>query len=384
MKRILIFNDSMTYGGTETMLLNVLKRLSGKDCEVTLLLPYPSGKDILLNEVPDNVAVEYIYPQPLSRKRKIVYENLMNFFPRYHNRKVGLDLSPYDLIVSFKDSIFSIIFSREPQRKILWIHNLPTRYKYGINSLKEYIPVKLLKTRINRLIRSYRKYNDVICVSNACKERYTDIFNYGRTYDQQLTVLYNALDMNRVGEKASGQAKLKLSSPVFISVTRFSIEKGVDRIVEASNRLKSEGYDFRVVIVGDGELTQEIRNKIEKQSLNEVITLTGYMPNPYPEIKESDWLICSSHKESFSLVLIESIFLRTPVITTDCGGPTEIVDNGKYGILIPNSTEGVYEGMKKSLDNPELSQEFQSKAAECLERFDYNKWLLSVDEIFGV
>lgn len=364
------------------MLLNVLKRLSGKDCEITLLLPYPSDKDILLNEVPANVNIKYIYPQPLSRKQKIIYENLMNFFPRYHNKKVGLDLSPYDQIVSFKDSIFSIIFSKEPQQKILWIHNLPTRYKYGINNLKEYIPVKLLKTRINRLIRSYRKYDEVICVSNACKDRYTEVFNYGKTYDQKLTVLYNALDMERVGEKGNEKVELKLSPPVFISVTRFSIEKGVDRIVEASVRLKSEGYDFRVVIVGDGDLLENIKQRIAEQSLEDVITLTGYMPNPYPEIKESDWLICSSHKESFSLVLIESIFLGTPVITTDCGGPTEIVDKGKYGLLVSNNADGVYEGMKKALDNPELSQEYKSGAEECLKRFDYEKWLLSVDKIF--
>lgn len=382
MKRILFFNDTLQYGGTEIMLINILKYISDKNYKLTLLLPYPNPKDTLLKDIPNNISIEYIYTKRPNRWRKILLENLMSFFPSIHNKLTGLDLNKYDLIISFKDSIYSILFSRSKIRNILWIHNLPTKNTYGINNLKEYIPVKLLQKRINRLINSYKKFSEVICVSHICKQKYIEVYNNGKLPSQKIYVLHNAIDKEKISKLSDQLIDIEdLSVTTFIMATRFSVEKRVDRVITAAAQLKEKGYKFNILILGDGEFRNQIETLISKHSLGDVVSILGYVENPYPYIKKSDWLISSSEKESFSLVLLESIFLGTPVITTDCGGPTEITENGKYGLLTPNSTEGIYWGMEQVLKSPEIADNYTTKAQECLIRFDYNKWLQSVLQI---
>lgn len=381
MKNILIFNDTLKYGGTETLLVDILNHLSHRNCGVTLLLPFPTENNTLLKEVSPKIEIKYIYTERPSRLKKIIYENLMAFTPRLHNKLAGLDLNKYDLIVSFKDSVYTILFSRSKKYKILWIHNLPTIDKYQVKSLKEYIPVKLLKKRIYRLIASFRNFDEIICVSNTTKQRYIDVFNNSTPPQQHIQVLYNAIDENRTLELSLKENPLIVNHPSFVMITRFSAEKRVDRVITAADRLKKEGYKFHIYIVGDGVLRNKIENQISTLDLNDEIELLGYMENPYPFLKLNDWLVSSSERESFSLVILESIFLGVPVITTNCGGPTEITENGKYGILTENSTDGVYKGIKMALDNPAISETYTSKAEECLRRFNYNEWLSSVEKI---
>lgn len=101
-------------------------------------------------------------------------------------------------------------------------------------------------------------------------------------------------------------------------------------------------------------------------------------------MKNADWFLCPSSRESFALTLLESITLGTPVITTRCGGPEDVVGHGKYGILTENSKEGVYLAMKKVLDDPSLKAHYIAEHQECLSRFDYGRWLEEVESILGL
>ncbi|MDR1809384.1 MAG: glycosyltransferase [Prevotella sp.] len=378
MKHILIFNDSMQFGGTEVLLVNILKHLtdSGSPCKITLLLPAPNDADLLLDEVPDSVEVKYIYRQKLPRFKKVFYENLMSFFPSLFLKMVHLDLNKYDLLLCFKDGLYSVIFPHCQRPTILWVHNLPVKRDFHVASLKEYIPVQMQRARVYRFLRSFLSYSQVVFVSHATMHNYIKLYYNGKQKKQDLRVIYNAIDFSRIGKLSMEPLQWDMEPhPVFVMAVRFSIEKGIDRVVTAAKRLKDEGYKFKVVIMGDGPFFEDIKGQIEKYALADEISLKGYVANPYPCIKAADWLICSSEKESFSLVVVESICLGTPVIATDCGGPTEISDNGKYALLTENSSEGIYTGMKKALDNPALANNYTSLADECLRRFNYDKWL---------
>lgn len=384
MKEVLILNDTLKYGGTETLLVDIVNYLSEKDYKITLLLPFPTENNILLKDVSDKVSIDYIYSERPTRLKKILLENIMSFFPKTHNKIVNLDLRKYDLLISFKDNIYSILLSKYKQKRILWIHNLPFIDKYKIKTLKEYLPIKLLKKRTYRLIHSFQKFDKVICVSEACKQRYIDVFNNGKANMQDIEVLYNAIDSKRILNLSDADSSIQpLFHPSFVMITRFSVEKRIDRVINAAYRLKNEGYKFSISIVGDGILKNKVLNQIEELALNDTIKLLGYIANPYPFLKLNDWLISCSERESFSLVLLESILLGVPVITTDCGGPTEITANGEYGLLTENNTDGIYRGMKDVLDTPSISETFTSKSEECLSRFDYSRWLISVEKVFS-
>lgn len=383
-KRILIFNDCFYMGGTEILLVNLLNHLVKKECEVTLLLPNPSEKNTLLSRVSPKVPVKYIYSKELTGLKKLYYKNILIFFPLVYARLIGYKETDYDEIVCFKDCFYSILFSKSRLPKYIWIQNHPFKRDYTSNNLKEWLSYSLNRFQIKRMNRSFDKYDEVICVSDSSKKSYIELYHGGNA-QREISVLYNALDLSSIVERAEESVELKRSKGInFIVVIRLSYEKTVDRIILASDRLKSEGYDFNCLILGDGDEFGKLQDLITEYKLSDKIQMLGRVSNPFPYMKQSDWFVCPSSRESFALTLLESTALGTPVITTECGGPEDVIERGKYGILTENSAEGVYLGMKKVLDDPSLLPYFVSKTEECMKRFVYKNWLNEVDRILGI
>lgn len=385
MKRILFFNDGLKMGGTEILLVNLLNHLVKQECEITLYLPELSESNVLLEKLSPQVSIKYFYPQKVSYFKKKLEENLMIFFPHFFAKLKGLDETNYDEVVCFKETFYTRIFSSMKIPKILWIHNIIHKPKYEIRSFKERVVVWLNKKHIRRVQSSYKEFDKVICVSDASREAYLSVLYNGLSPENNVQVLYNAIDLARVIEKSKEPiADLSQATTNFILITRLSADKRIDRLINASSRLKKEGYDFHVLVIGEGIDSTEVKNELMKFNLEDTICLKGRIDNPYPYILQSKWSLCVSERESFSLTLLESMALKTPVITTDCGGPRDIVDRGKYGILVPNNTEGVYEGMKSVLDNPSLSLQYSQHLDKAVARFDYDGWLSSVDGLLGL
>ena len=116
-----------------------------------------------------------------------------------------------------------------------------------------------------------------------------------------------------------------------------------------------------------------MKNFAEELKLNNV-KFMGQQANPYKYIKNADMYVCTSFSEGFSMVMMETIILATPMLTTNVSGASEMLDSGKYGLIVENSEEGLYQGMKHILDDPELYHHYQKMAQE---RKDY----LSEDRI---
>lgn len=383
-KRILIFNDCFYMGGTEILLVNLLNHLVEKECNITLLLPNPSEKNTLLDRVSSKVSVKYIFPKELTGLKKILYKNILIFYPRLYTRLVGFKENDYDEVVCFKDGFYSILFSKLKLPKYLWIQNHPFERDYTSHNFKEWLSYTLNRFQINRMNRSFDKYDEVICVSDSSKRSYIKLYHGGQE-KKDIKVLYNALDLSSIAQRAKEPIDLSLSEGVdFITVIRLSYEKTVDRIILAADRLRAEGYNFSCLILGDGDEFEKLQDLISEYKLNDRIEMLGRVSNPFPYMKQYDWFLCPSSRESFALTLLESTALGTPVITTECGGPEDVIERGKYGILTENSSEGVYLGMKKVLDDSSLLPYFVSKTEECLKRFDYKKWLNEVDSLLGV
>lgn len=384
MRNILIFNDTTNIGGAEILLIDILKHLQDKACRLTLLLPFPTEDTTLIDSIPSNVIVRYLYKKRLNPFQRQITINSMVFTPRLYARFVGIKAKGYDQVVCFKDSFYSIVFSRLRLPKVMWVHTQPYERDFKYNNWKEFLSTRINRLQLNRLYKSFRFYDKVFCVSEMCKSEFIRIAEKGYAREN-IELMYNALDLSGIAKKANEDSGIeKLDTPTFVVVHRFSPEKRIDRMVTIAKRLLAEGYQFRIFILGKGEEFENIKKMVEENQLQSTIHILGHLANPYPLIKQSDWLVCCSSRDSFSLVLLEAISLRTPIITTDCGGPVDVIAHGKYGILTENNTEGLYQGMKKVLDDPTQLAHYLSKTDECLERFDYSKWLAKIDKIFGV
>lgn len=386
-KRILIFNDCFYMGGTEILLVNLLNHLVEKDnCEITLMLPNPSDKNILLERVSPKVPLKYIFLREQKGIKRWFYKNILIFYPRVFSILIGFDQNLYDEIICFKDGFYSIFFSRLKLPKYLWVQNQPYRRDYKSKSVKEWLSFKLNRIQIDRMTKSFDMFDRVFCVSDSCKKDYIDIYHKGKA-SRDIEVLYDALDLSDIVQKAEENIEIAPKNADilrFVVVIRLSHEKTVDRVILATDRLLKEGYKFEVQILGDGSEYDKLRAMITEYSLDDSIKMYGRVKNPYPYMKQADWFLCPSSRESFALTLVEAITLGTPVITTACGGPEDVIDKGKYGVFTENSENGVYSGMRKVLDDPSLRSYYSSLSTENLKRFDYYEWLKSIDNILGI
>ena len=95
-----------------------------------------------------------------------------------------------------------------------------------------------------------------------------------------------------------------------------------------------------------------------------------------PEIAGADWYVCSSLDEAYPLTVGEALVLGTPVLGTDCTGIREWLEESRYGILLDNSVDGIYEGMKRVLHMvPEEYSRWKQAAAEKAEQISFRAQL---------
>ena len=185
----------------------------------------------------------------------------------------------------------------------------------------------------------------------------------------------------KIIEKSKEDSPLKKEKFTVITVGRLITDKRQDRLLTATKRLVEEGYDFNVWIVGGGVSENELKKYCDDNNLSNV-TFTGMQSNPYSYMKEADLFVLTSYREGFALVIPEAMACGLPVLSTACTGPTEILKNGEYGILVDNSSEGVYEGIKSVLDNPEVLAPLIRKSEERYKDFDEEKIIGEIIDLF--
>jgi len=151
------------------------------------------------------------------------------------------------------------------------------------------------------------------------------------------------------------------SVPTFISVGTVFPQKGFDRLLKVHKKLLEEGFQHNVLIVGDGYDFENIKKLKSELGLDKTAVMLGFTDNPYPYFKNADFYILSSRYEGFPTVLFEAITLKKNIISTEVSGSAEMLNNGELGLLVENSEEGIYSGMKQALSHPESFEKYSEK-----------------------
>ena len=236
-------------------------------------------------------------------------------------------------------------------RKVCWVHM--DVVERG-SRLKEFLQADTARP-------IYEKFDTIACVSAQCLDKFRQKFG---DYPDMRTV-HNPLPDEEIRKKATGYTVERTAAVEFSTVGRLAVEKGFDRLIEASRRLRDEGHMFRVHIVGDGVRKDQLTELVAQYALEDSVLLHGYAANPYPYIAAADWYLCTSLDESFSLSVGEALLLGTPVMGTRCSGIREWLGDDEYGIVTENSTDGIYRGMKSALEmSAEDYQLWKDRAAQ--------------------
>ena len=130
-----------------------------------------------------------------------------------------------------------------------------------------------------------------------------------------------------------------------VSVARLVEQKGMDRWIKVHSKLKKEGSNQKVYIIGDGPQKHELLDLIEKEGVKDSFFLLGKKQNPYPFIKNADYFALFSFFEGYGMVLEEAKILNKPILITDTAA-REAVENYENAVIFSNSEQGLYEGLK--------------------------------------
>jgi len=123
--------------------------------------------------------------------------------------------------------------------------------------------------------------------------------------------------------------------PVILGVGRLSAQKDFETLVRAFAVVRAQ-RPARLLILGEGTERPRIESLVSSLRLDEAVRMPGFVMNPFKYMKRSSVFVLSSRWEGFGNVLVEAMACGVPVVSTDCpSGPAEILENGKWGRLVP-------------------------------------------------
>jgi glycosyltransferase involved in cell wall biosynthesis len=145
------------------------------------------------------------------------------------------------------------------------------------------------------------------------------------------------------------------SQPRFVCVARLSEQKGHLMLIEAASQLAAEGLKFKLILVGDGPLREQIEAMIAQLGLKDHIEITGWASNTevQQQILNAQVMVLPSFAEGLPVGIMEALALSRPIISTYIAGIPELVEPGKCGWLIPSgSSEALANAMRAALQTP--------------------------------
>ena len=186
------------------------------------------------------------------------------------------------------------------------------------------------------------RIDKVICVSNELKSKIQD-----RCSNIECIVINNGVKkgsnnrMNTVDEKIN-----------FLLVGRLTKVKNHELMIKALAKLNKDKFDFKCVIVGEGEEKENLGNLILQHDLDEKVILEGFRDDVRLYMNKSDALVMTSLMEGIPLVILEAFAEKLLVISSKVGGIEELIDNEVNGILYnSNNVDELYDILKDVLLN---------------------------------
>lgn len=342
---LVIFIPSIEDGGVEKNLYLISNYLSKKIKNISLITADASRKK-KFNKKINYITPNSYYWEKKSRRFKTVICLILLLKKFFCNKKI--------IILSFQANIYALIIAKLLSIKIIVRSNTAPQ-GWNRNFFKKII------------FKFFYNKADLVIVNSK---------NFKQQMKKELNInskcIYNPLDTHVINRKSKEKIKInfyKKNTLNLINVGRLTKQKDQLTILKAINFIKYK-INIKLLIIGKGSEYNSLNEYIKKNHLNKIAKCIGYKKNPYPYIKKSDIFILSSLYEGLPNVLLEAIYLKKYIISSNCPtGPKEILENGKYGSLFRIKD---YKYLANLLCNFKYNQNKINSAYNSLKRFDFN------------
>lgn len=119
--------------------------------------------------------------------------------------------------------------------------------------------------------------------------------------------------------------------PIIVTCGRLSIDKNYILAIKILKKLLDMGYKFKLLMIGDGPEKNKIEELVDKFDLNNFVKMIGYVSNPIDYMSKCDIYLHTCNQEGFGNTVVEAMYAGLPIVTTYCGGPVDLIDDGVYG-----------------------------------------------------
>jgi glycosyltransferase involved in cell wall biosynthesis len=345
-KKIATFIPNLYGGGAEKIVINLLKGMLTRNVSLDLVLINADGP--YLSQIPEKVRVINLAS---GRSLKSVLP-LSNYLQKCKPDAIISHLSEANLATVLASKI-----ARAQSKVILVEHNTLSASKSKLIRAKFFAP--LMK-------KLYPCADTVVGVSRGVSQDLEFQLNFA---PGKVSTIYNPIVDSELIHKA--QIPLdhpwfqRCSPPVFLAVGRLTEQKDFTNLIQAFSLLRKQRH-ARLLILGEGEQRNELEELINRLGVAEDVSLPGFVDNPYAYMSRASGYVLSSRWEGLPTVLIEAMACGCPVVATDCpSGPSEILEAGKYGSLVPiGDPKALSLAMLQILESPLSSDTLRQKTLD--------------------
>jgi len=249
-----------------------------------------------------------------------------------------------------------------PCRLVLSQHNPISQHLYLRGNLKNW------QWRYARplLRRSYTYADRIVAVSHSVAEDLISTLDLpGDKIDVVYNPVYNPVELIDSAVPAPHSWFLDNKTPVLLWVGRMATEKDIPNLFYAFARLR-EATDARLLLVGDGPRRGDLMRLRDQLGLNETVAFVGWHHQPQTFMGHADALVLCSRFEGLGLVAIEAMAAGCPVVATNCpGGVREIMDDGRFGRLVPpGDSDALARAIAETLAAPPSAEALRRRARD--------------------
>lgn len=382
MKKVLFVINTLGVAGAEKALLELLKKFTPDQFDVSLYVLMDQGE--LIHQIPEYVRIlnkNYSDASVLSKEGKrvlnktilkrlfrknAIFRNISYLLKAFEKMRKNGRIYPDKLLWRvMSDSADKL--NEQYDMAIAYLEGGSTYFVHDhVKADKKYtfLHVDYGYAGYTRQLdkNCYLDYDRIFTVSDEVKISFLHAYPECK---EKTVVFHNLIDQEEIKRKAllSGGFEDYYEGKRILTVGRLTAQKAYEVSIDAMKLLKDQGVKARWYVLGEGELREKLQDRINRLGLEQDFILLGAKENPYPYYVQCDLYVHATRFEGKSIAIQEAQTLGCAILVSDCSGNREQVVNDVDGMMCSLTPEAISEQIKLLLENNEKRRQLGKQAS---------------------
>lgn len=348
MKKIALFISSLQKGGSERVMVNLAEHFHNTGYEVVLVTQHKQEIEYDINP-----AIRRVFSEPAEEELK--GNRIRNFYTRFQKLRDIWKTEKPNVILAFlgKNNLMAIATSRLlPVKVAVSVRGEPTMEYEG----------KVMQ----QLAKWMFRFADGVILQTKQARSF-----FPKAVQKKSVIMSNPLNPAFLNKRFIGERE-----NVIVAAGRLDENKNHLMLVHAFSKIAEEFPYMNLVIYGEGEKKEELRQLAEEKGLSERVFLPGNVSDIAEKISKASIFTLTSNTEGMPNSVMEAMALGLAVVATDCpcGGPAELITNEENGMLVPvGDAYALADAMRKILNDCEFADKLRENAYNSARAFAPDK-----------